>query len=263
MFVLSKIFEQFGSPSTIIMLLILAGGFIMLRSPGSRWGRRLLGSGFVLLVAFAVFPLGVWMTRALENRFPRPDPMPAHVDGIIVLGGGISVDRSVDHGVVELNQAGDRLTTFVILARQYPDAKLVFTGGNADPFVKKVSEAALAGTFFKKMGLEASRIVYESQSRNTHENALYSYRLVHPRAGERWLMVTTAADVPRAVGCFESLRWAVIPVPVDYRTVRGLGMFPGLLEGLDLADWSTHEWIGLVYYRLRGWTPELFPGPRA
>ena len=45
-------------------------------------------------------------------------------------------------------------------------------------------------------------------------------------------------------------------------TVIESALFPGLRDGFMTVDWATHEWIGLVYYRLRGWIPSLFPGPQ-
>lgn len=214
------------------------------------------------LLAFAVLPLGSWMMRPLEDRFSMPDPMPDDVDGIIVLGGAISVDRSVDRNTPVLNDAAGRMTAFVALAQRYPHARLVFTGGNADPLVVKTSEAVIARSFFRGMGLGTRDILYETESRNTHENAVYAHRLVKPRPSERWLLVTSAVDMPRAVGSFRGIGWSVMAVPSDYHTLRSRsGFAPGLVHGFREADWAVHEWIGLLYYRIRGWTPALFPGP--
>jgi uncharacterized SAM-binding protein YcdF (DUF218 family) len=221
---------------------------------------RLLIVGVVGLCAFAVLPLGSWMIRPLEGRFPMPDPMPAQVDGIIVLGGAVSVDRSIAWRVPVLDDSADRMTTFLAMAHRYPKARLMFTGGNADPFVAKASEADIARRFFQSVGLD--RVVYEARSRNTHENALFSKKLANPARGETWLVVTSAADLPRAVGCFRAVGWNVIGIPSNYRASRGWREpMPGLVRGLRRADWAMHEWIGLVYYRLRGWTSSLFPGP--
>ena len=262
MYVLSKLFDVVVTPSSVLLLLCLAGLLLTLRRTAPRWAKRLLIAGVGGLFAFSILPLGTWMLRPLESRFAMPSPMPDHVDGIIVLGGAISVDRSVDRGAPMLNDAAGRMTTFVAMAHRYRRARLVFSGGNADPFVVKTSEAGIARRFFREMGLETRTILYESQSRNTYENALYSQRLVRPRLGERWLLVASAADLPRAVGCFQRVGWPVVPIPSDYHTPRDdLGFVPGLLRGLRDADRAAHEWIGLMYYRLRGWTPALFPGP--
>jgi uncharacterized SAM-binding protein YcdF (DUF218 family) len=152
------------------------------------------------------------------------------------------------------------MTTFAILAHRYPDARLLFTGGSGDPFDQSRNEAEFARALFAGLGLRG--VHYENLSRNTHENATYSKEMMRPKPGETWLLVTSAADLPRAVGSFRAAGWPVTAYPADYHTLRSSsGFFPGVADGLADADWATHEWIGLFVYRLRGWTPALFPGP--
>lgn len=259
-YIVSKLFDIVASPGLLFVILTAVGALLTLRRPRSRWGNRLLIVGAGGLVAFAVLPLGQWMLRPLEERFAMPDP--GRVDGIVVLGGGIAVDRSVGRGLPQLNLAGDRMTALVAWARRYPRARLVFTGGNADPFSSKISEAAIARRFFSDMGVDERRITFESRSRNTRENALFTQKLVRPRNGEHWLLITSAADLPRAIGSFRAVGWPIVAVPAGYQTTRHGGWLPGPVRGLTQADWAAHEWIGLVYYWLRGWSPSLFPGPR-
>lgn len=258
MYIFARLFDAVARPSALVLICCVLGLVLTLRRPASRLGRKLLIAGVAALVAFAVLPLSTWMLRPLEARFPQPNP--AHVDGIIVLGGAVSVPRSIDRGAPQLNALAGRMTTFAMLAQRYPMARLGFTGGNGDPFNPARSEAEFARVLFDGIGIRT--VVYENASRNTRENALKLAPLMKPEPGETWLLVTSAADLPRAVGTFRSAGWPVTGYPADYHTSRrGTGFFPGLAEGLSEADWAAHEWIGLVYYRLRGWTPTLFPGP--
>lgn len=260
-YIVSKIFDLIFCPSALLLLCSVLGGWLTLRRAESLWGRRLLVVGVGGLMAFATLPLGEWMMQPLEERFP-PAQLD-HVDGIIVLGGAPAVGRSVNRGMPLMGDTADRMTSFVALARRYPQARLIFSGGNSDPFSNGTPEATIAGLFFDDMGLDPTRITFEGASRNTHENAVLSQRLMQPKPGEQWLLVTSAADMPRAVGCFRAAGWPVIAMPTNYKTLHNASRFvPGLLQGLRLADWASHEWIGLVYYRLHGWTPSLFPGPR-
>lgn len=259
-YILSKLFDTIGSPSALLVLICVVGVILTLRRSSPRWSARLLVAGVGGLAAFGVLPLGSWMIHPLETRFPMPDPMPAHVDGIILLGGAIYVDRSVSWDRPVFNDAADRMTTFLAMAHRYPDAKLAFTGGNADAFADKTTEAAIARRYFHDVGLD--KVVYESRSRNTHENAAFTKQLLKPVPGETWLIVASAADLPRAVGCFKAVGWSVTAIPSNYRATRSWWEWmPGVTSGLRQADRAAHEWIGLVYYRLRGWTPSLFPGP--
>lgn len=255
LYILARLGDGVMRPSMLLVLLCVVGLLLTLRR-SSRFGRVLLFAGIGGFAAFATLPIGALMMRPLENRFPTLTHMPAGIDGIVVLGGAVRVDQSRYRSMPVLNEAAGRMETALALARRYPKAKLVFTGGNADPFVTKTSEAAIARHWFDSMGLHA--VTYESKSRNTYENAVLTKALVRPKPNSHWLLVTSAADMPRAIGVFREVGWSLTPYPCDYHTGR-LGFIPGLPQGLMQADWAAHEWIGLVYYRLRGWTPELFP----
>jgi uncharacterized SAM-binding protein YcdF (DUF218 family) len=78
------------------------------------------------------------------------------------------------------------------------------------------------------------------------------------------LLVTSAYHMPRAIGTFRRVGFAVEAYPVDYRT-RGIEdlarPFPNLGEGLRRGDIAMREWVGLLMYRLAGRTNALFPAP--
>ena len=198
--------------------------------------------------------------RPLEDRFP-PERVAGPIDGFIVLGGAIDLALSRARGQPILNLAAQRIITAAQLARKYPKATILFTGGNPNVFGSNVTEAEIAKSVFHSLGIKSDRLIFERASRDTHENALFSYRLVPKAPSQRWLLVTSAADMPRAVGCFSAIGWPVLPYPTDYHTRERMELAPGLIKGLQQTDWATHEWIGLAYYRMRGWTSALFPGP--
>jgi uncharacterized SAM-binding protein YcdF (DUF218 family) len=264
LFVLSKIVSALTLPSRLLPLLWIAGASIVLWRRDSRWGRGLLVAGVAGIAACAVLPVGTWLLGPLESRFPPLHAMPAQIDGIIVPGGAIDVKASAAQEMPALNERADRMTAFAALARRYSRARLVFTGGNSDLIASGPTEADVARSLFVAFGLDLRRITFEAKSRNTRENALFSKQLVHPGLHEDWLLVTSAADMPRAIGCFRVVGWPVVAFPVDYHTQEWhLGEIPGMASELRNLDWAAHEWIGLIYYRLRGWTPSLFPGPAA
>jgi uncharacterized SAM-binding protein YcdF (DUF218 family) len=262
MFELSKIADLLLRPSLDALLLCAAGLCICIVRRRSVIGLRLLMLGTAALV-IAALPIGSWPLEALESRFPEPTALPPHVDGIIVLGGAINLGISAEHGVPALGPGGDRMTVFLALARYFPDARLVFTGGG-EATSGGVREADVARDFFGGLGLDLDRVTFERASRNTRENALFSARMVQPKAGETWLLVTSAADMPRAVGCFRAVGWAVSAWPVAYRVMESSHWtVPSLANSLVNLDWAIHEWIGLFYYRWRGWTDVWFPAPEA
>jgi uncharacterized SAM-binding protein YcdF (DUF218 family) len=104
----------------------------------------------------------------------------------------------------------------------------------------------------------------ESQSRSTAENTVFTKRLIAPKPGERWLLVTSAYQMPRAIGAFRQADFRVDAYPVDYQTVgwQDLWMFSGsLMGGIGKTDTAVHEWLGLFAYWITGRIPVLFPGP--
>ncbi len=258
----ARFLESIMQPSTLLFLLCVAGVVGLFKRRDSRWGWGVLLAGVGGLAACAWLPVGVLLMRPLEDRFPQPRALLAHVDGIVVLGGAIDLDESALKGTPALNERAQRLTTFLTLARLYPKAQLVFSGGDAHVIQRGPTEADVARRLFADLGLDDRRVVFEDRSRNTHENAVYSRRLVKPKPGRIWLLVTSAADMPRAIGCFRDVGWQVVAYPADYHAQGWtFDLTPDLVSGLVVADWATHEWIGLLYYRLRGWTPSLFPAP--
>jgi uncharacterized SAM-binding protein YcdF (DUF218 family) len=109
-------------------------------------------------------------------------------------------------------------------------------------------------------------MLVEDRSRTTSENAVFSRELAKPKEGERWLLVTSAWHMPRAIGVFEKAGFPVIPYPVDFRvggSFHGVRGFATISDGLRRFDVGAKEWAGLVAYYLAGHSSELFPGPQA
>ena len=256
MFLAGKVIWAMASPGGFLVLLLLAG--LVLPRRHHRLSRALIAAGALGFLAITILPLDRWALAPLENRFPRPEP-PAHVDGIIVLGGAVSPSITRARGIPSLNGAAERMTGFLELARRYPDAKLVFAGGSGSTVSAGLSEADVARQFFAAQGLDTARIIFESQSSTTRENALFAQPLARPAPGETWILVTSALHIPRAVGVFRALGWDVLPWPVAYKAdpVWTIELDHHLLH----LDAALHEWAGLVAYRLMGWSSAWFPAP--
>jgi uncharacterized SAM-binding protein YcdF (DUF218 family) len=263
LFWLSKTFWIVIAPSNLALIAAVVGAILL----WTRWramGRWLVSLGIVVLVALAVLPIGAWLGWPLENRFATPDPMPTQVDGIILLGGASNVSQTRARGFVSVNEAADRMIAFVDLAQRYPDARLAYTGGTGSLRPEAMREADVARMALRTMGLDVDRVVFERESRNTFENAQNLKPLIEPKAGETWLLIMSALNMPRAAGVFRAADWPVIPYPVDH--AYGVEP-PGVSLDWDLAGRANsaqrvlREWIGLVVYRVLGRTDALFPEP--
>jgi uncharacterized SAM-binding protein YcdF (DUF218 family) len=261
-FVSSKLLWIVLDPINLALLGALAG--VALSRKFARGGPTLAGVCIVALIVAGASPLGRLMARPLEDRFPPPPADSPAPRGIIVLGGGIDDLRGEARGQAILREAGSRLTEAALLARRFPAARLVYTGGNGSLRGGVSKEAEQARDLWLGLGVDPSRITIETRSRNTDENARFTAAIVEPAQGEVWWLVTSAYHMPRSMGLFEKAGFDVVADPVDYRTADdasdySLNAKP--LDGLELVELAAHEWAGLVGYRVFGKIDTWFPGP--
>ncbi len=260
-FLASKIIWALISPDSLIVILGIAA-WLALVVGWQKLGRRLLSLCVLLLIVIGFLPVGEWLLSPLERRFSANTALPAAADGIIVLGGAIAPSRSQAWNQVQLGAGADRMTNFVYLANLYPGAQLVFTGGSGSVLEQEYKEADSAQTLLNQLALQDRAIIYESESRNTAENAANSYALVTPSADENWILVTSAFHMPRAVGVFCAQDWPVTPYPVDYYSERNrlLRIEFAFAENLTELRTAIREWVGLIAYRVTGRSAQLLPG---
>ena len=265
-FALSKTLGIMLLPTNFLIVLGLIGVVLLFTRFASR-GRMLVTASIVLLAICGFSPLGNMLLAPLEARFPPWDDTRGAPDGIIVLGGSIDPELSAVHGVTVFKGSVDRIIAAAALAHRYPKARIVFSGGSANLVSDdSAKEADYAVSVFESLGIARDRLTMERRSRNTQENAEFSKPLVSPKAGERWLLVTSAFHMPRSVGVFRKAGFAVEPYPADWRTGgRGqlLTVSTFASEGLDHIDTALREWMGLAAYRISGKTDAFFPGPAA
>ncbi len=262
-FVASRIFWFVAEP---ISLAIIVGvlGILLGFTRFVRVGRVLMAGAIIALAAELLTPLGAALLRPLEDRFPRQAadiPAPA---GIIVLGGAVDTEKSEARGQVYQTPDAARMTTGVELARRFPTAQLVYTGGSAGLLGERPAEAIGARKLWLSLGVPPERMTFEAKSRNTWENGVFTRDLVKPKPGETWLLVTSAWHMPRSVGIFRHLGFDVIPYPVAYRTFgddRDFLLPTSMIDKVIMLDYSVKEWVGLLAYRLAGKTDTLFPAP--
>jgi uncharacterized SAM-binding protein YcdF (DUF218 family) len=263
-FILSKTVGVLLLPTNFLIVLGLAGALVSM-TRFALIGRRLMIAAIVLLALAAFSPLGSLLLYPLESRFPAWSAAQGAPDGIVVLGGPIDPDVSVAHGTPVIRTAPDRIVAAAALARKYPNARIVFSGGSASLISSEAREADYAATVFESLGVDRARLIMDRASRNTYENAVLSKQLAAPKPGERWLLVTSAFHMPRSIGLFRKVSFAVEAYPVDWHLGRdaadSLAFTQFSTDGLVRTDIAVREWLGLVAYWLVGRTSALFPGP--
>ena len=216
----------------------------------------ILGLFLILLLIVSVNVPGSLLLRPLETRFPvwRQTPT-GQVVGIVIIGGfhldshvASALDSHVASEWSDIRSGmAERIMETVRLSKLYPEAKILYSGGGA--------EAQLGRKVLMRLGIERERIIIEDRSRNTAENARLSTIVAAPKQSEKWLLVTSAYHMPRAMGAFRAFGFPVEADPVDFQSSKAD------VAGHEQARLALREYIALFAYWLSGRSNELFPSP--
>ena len=264
-FYASKLIFFVLQPSNLGFLLVLAGWIWARAHPERRGGRIMLMLALGWIGVAGLLPVGNWLLLPLEERFGArvPEIPKGGIAGIIMLGGFEDGWVSAGRGGLAVDEAAERLTEGLRLARALPDAKVIFTGGIGNLVWGEDVEGPVR-RYLIDIGIDEKRIITEHASRTTYENAILTREILKPKASERYLLVTSAFHMPRSMGVFRQAGFDVMAFPVDFR-MRGREdlwrPFRGIGAGLERIDLAAKEWMGLVAYRLSGRSNALFPAP--
>jgi uncharacterized SAM-binding protein YcdF (DUF218 family) len=253
-FWLSKILWALVSPVNLAAILLAFG--VGVGPFFRRVGYGLCACALAIIVLFGVLPMGTNLVAWLERQVPAPAALPADITGIIVLGGMFETRLYNDVSGPQLNENADRTLKAMEIARKYPNAKLVFSGGTGFLTDNSRTEDMDVADFLGRQAFPLDNVIFENESRNTYENILNSKELIMPGVGETWILITSAFHMPRAMAVAKELGWTdIIPVPVDYRTNGQYRIAPRRLDVLGemyRSSIAIKEIIGLNAYRFLG-----------
>lgn len=257
MFIVAKFLAFATQPLAWAALLLLLALLQMSRPRQAmrQRGRGLLAFALVILLLQGWEPLPDALLRSLENKYPRPAQASLSTfSGVVVLGGALEPSYVMQgNQQPALNSAAERMTMPVALLRQFPQLRLLFTGGDGELFAQGLSEAERAKFFFDSMGVPPQQVTYESASRTTFENATLSARLTGINPAQSWLLVTSAYHMPRAVAAFTKAGWNVTPYAVDFQSGQATPWSQySMAVGARKWKLALHEIFGLWAYQLAG-----------
>ena len=257
MFIASKLLSFATQPIAWAMIFLGLGLLVMTRWP--RAGRRLGWAAFASLALLGwQFPVEA-LLRHLETQYPAPDPAAdlTRYTGVVVLGGALERSEMWQRpGQVALNGAGERMIAPIGLLKRNPNLRIVFTGGEGNLQLAALSEGDRARKFFDSIGIEPTRITYESRSRTTFDNAVFTAELPGVDKTQPWLLLTTCAHMQRSMGSFVKAGWNVTPHCVDYRAPEFVSwnavMNFSFTNGAEKWHYALHEIIGYWAYKAAG-----------
>ena len=237
--------------SMTLLMCLLALALMRFRQARSAFYTLLLAVAWLYLCSTAVF--ANYLMGTLERGFvPRAMSVIGEADAIVLLGGAMRGDTHMST-LPDLNQHADRLVYATSLYKAGKAPVILLTGG-ASPGDRP--EAQQMRDILVVMGVPARAMLLESQSRDTHDNAVLCARMLKSRGMHRVLLVTSAFHMRRAQALFEAQGLEVVPAPADYQRAMAQFVVPGWLPGVGNLSRTTnalHELVGYQVYRWRGW----------
>ena len=241
------------------VLAFLAIGLAMSRwkrgriSAKAAWWAVLVGA--LGLLGLSLRPAANLLTYSLEHRYsgPSPDALES-LDIVVVLGAG-AYPAWQYRTEAELNGPGYSRWYNGVRAFNSSDADLLaFCGGPSTEDGK--SEAEIMKTMAEYVGMPGDRIVAETRSLNTMQNATCLAKLLPAGGGRRIGLVTSATHMWRAEEVFRGQfpKDIIIPIPANYTCGRlfcGWEAFVPSARALEKSTVALHEWIGMVWYWIR------------
>jgi uncharacterized SAM-binding protein YcdF (DUF218 family) len=244
-------------PFSLLFLCTLAAiVFLWCRKPGRRCPKIAVSVFFILLMLVSIQSVGYLAALSLESAYPPWEGVPERTDTIVVLSSGYNVyDARGSHIDLDANMLGRCLHA----ARLYKKAgacRIVCSGGKVPLDIPGPSLARAMSDFLVDLGVRPADIVLEERSRTTYENALYTDELLRDLGVRRVILVTDAAHMYRSARCLRALGVEVTPAACNYRATWfpwQASRFLPTPDGAQDTDAALHEWVGIVWYWLRGW----------
>ena len=251
-FLMTKSLSLLLYPLTQALLLGLLAVLALLVGR-TRMALALLLPGVAWLYLCSTTLFADYLMGTLEDGYPpRALSATAEADAIVLLGGAMRGDTHMGTQG-DLNQQADRLVHAVALYKAGKAPLLLLTGGGPQGVR---TEAEQMRDLLELMGVPATAILLEEDSRDTYQNALYSAAMLKQLGINRILLVTSAFHMRRSEQLFVFQGLEVIPAPTDYqRLARSPVLFPlvPLAGNLVRSTYALHEHLGYWAYRYRGW----------
>lgn len=259
-FFLSKFLWLIINPFNILLSFILFGLIIRIFK-FRKFSNILFLISFGLFLIAGVLPTGSYLIYLLEKNYHNSNKyLYNSVDGILILGGTTDPGLTKEYNQISVNESSERLLESLFLIKRFPKAKIYFAGGLGSAKYLEYSHSFVAEKFYQKLGLDTQHIFFDYKSRNTYENLLFAKEKFNPKKKEKWLIITSAFHLTRAINIGEKLEWKLIPYATDFRLYKEFKWKLSLdfIGNLSNFQFAAHEWVGLIAYYIMGRTAKIY-----
>jgi uncharacterized SAM-binding protein YcdF (DUF218 family) len=253
-----ELLKSFAAPIVWILALMVLG-LVLTRRP-ERKKRRMLGRfalfvGMFVLFVLSTKPASDLLLCSLQHQYEVPsDEVLSTLDVVAVLGGGMNEFGGFGKVPEPSGVAYSRVCNGVRVFKKSGAETLAFTGSGPEPGAK--SEAEVMQALALEFGVPGDRIVTETESLNTMENAALLAKALPSAQPRRIGLVTSALHMPRSVKVFRRYfpRDTIVPIPVNHLCFPDWGNPKSYIPSADTLARSScaiHEWIGMIWYFFR------------
>ena len=252
-FTLKKIISAILLPLPIALILLFIGLCFLWFSKRNTAARIFLSSGFIVLVIFGFSLFPMMMLNSLEEIH---DPMitpPKHIDGIVVLGGGVRIDTHAPPNTqlssASLSRLVEGVRLYQLYQQQHQPQKLILSGGRV---FGKPAEAGVMQNIAVILGVNPSDIILEAGSRDTYEEAIYLKKQLGTHS---FILVTSAYHMPRSMALFKDLGMHPIAAPTQFmgHHENSIRWYIPCSNSLSLSDVAIHEYLGILWGEFKGY----------
>ena len=248
MFFWKKLLSPLLFPQTLCLGLLVVGVLMLWFKSKSRLARALVTLAAVALVVLSYPSIWSGIVHRVEDSYPSLDlhrPDLGGIDWVVVLGGGGEMTSDLP-APGRLSAASlSRLVEGMRIQQRIPEAKLLVSG---------YSDAILMQQAAHSLGIRPQQIINENNARDTEEQAVEVKRFVR---GDRFILVTSAYHMPRAMGLFAKQGLMPIPAPTDFyikdpeAAFSAVKLYP-TASGPVEAGLLVKEFFGILWAKLRG-----------
>jgi len=237
---------------TLVLGILLLGLILLSLTRRRKAGKIFVLIGIIFLGMLSYDGVSDRLLRPLEYQYPPLLSLEniQNVKWIVVLGGGHTSDSKLPITSQVSEASLIRLVEGIRLYRGVPKSKLILSGGR--PF-EKISNAQVLADVAIGIGVKKQDLILEDISKDTEDEARLIQEIV---SQEQFVLVTSASHMPRSMALFKKLGMDPIPAPTDYLVKESQKMSPGMfypgVSGLSKAERAFHEYLGIVWSKLRG-----------
>ena len=243
-FYLKKFVTFFVEPLGFVLALFAIGLYFLFTDKKSH-AKIFVSVSFAFLLLFSYEPFSNLLVKNLEERYPKYESRD-DIKYIHVLGSGHNTDESQPLSSKIGSSGIKRVLEGVIIHKRTPGSKLVFTGyeGNTN-----VANAVINAKLAAALGVEEENMIVESNPKDTKEEALFLRSIL---LDEKFVLVTSATHMPRAIKLFESLGLSPVAAPTDFRKKEHTGYLKAPNIGsLHNSKVAIHEYLGILWSLIR------------